>query len=83
LNTPFTTFDSILSKDHFDKEGLCPASGSETEVSRRQFVGRIEEVDAGRELRFKSTDQVSAFLAKCFDKAQQQERDPTSLCANE
>jgi hypothetical protein len=66
----------MLSKDHFDQEGLCPATGSETEVSRRQFVGRIEEVDTGRELRFKFTDEVSAFLAKCFDKAQQQEREP-------
>jgi hypothetical protein len=30
--------------------------GSETEAPRRHFVGFIEEVDTGRELRFRSTD---------------------------
>ena len=47
--------------------------GSETDAARRHFVGRIEEVDTGRELRFKSTDELLAFLAECFDKSRKQE----------
>lgn len=48
--------------------------GSETEAERRQFVGLIEEVDTGRELRFKSTEELLGFLAQCFDHAAQPER---------
>ena len=49
---------------------------SETEASQRNFVGCIEEVDTGRELRFKSTDELLSFLAECFEKGQQREREP-------
>ncbi len=48
--------------------------GYETEVSRRQFVGSIEEVDTGRELRFRSTEELLEFLAQCFEDAAQRER---------
>jgi hypothetical protein len=41
--------------------------GSETNTARGHFAGVIEEVDTGRELRFKSTDELLAFLAQCFD----------------
>src|SRR4030095_9158525 len=41
--------------------------GSETETARRHFEGCIEEVDTGRELRFRSTDELLEFLGKCFD----------------
>ena len=41
--------------------------GSQTDVARRHFEGCIEEVDTGRELRFKSTDELLEFLGKCFD----------------
>jgi hypothetical protein len=50
--------------------------GSETEVARRHFVGRIEEVDTGYELRFNSTDELLAFLAECFDKSGKRELEP-------
>ena len=50
--------------------------GSDTEASRRHFVGMIEEVDTGRELRFKSTDELLAFLAECFEKAKESQPEP-------
>jgi len=50
--------------------------GPETDVSRRHFVGRIEEIDTGRELRFKSTDELLAFLAECFDMSREREQEP-------
>ena len=43
-----------------------------TDVARRHFVGSIEEVDTGRELRFKSTDELLDFLVQCFGDAEQQ-----------
>jgi hypothetical protein len=46
--------------------------GAETEPARRHFVGSIEEVDTGRELRFKSTDELLAFLAQCFENEMKQ-----------
>jgi len=50
--------------------------GSETDVARRHFVGRIVEVDTGRELLFKSTDELLAFLAECFDESRKRELEP-------
>jgi hypothetical protein len=47
--------------------------GSETETARGHFVGCIEEVDTGRELRFRSTDELLGFLAQCFDDARRPE----------
>ena len=41
--------------------------GADTETARRHFEGFIEEVDTGRELRFRSTDELLEFLGKCFD----------------
>jgi hypothetical protein len=41
--------------------------GSQTQPSDRQFDGWIEEVDTGRELRFRSTDELLAFLALSFE----------------
>lgn len=49
---------------------------SETEASRRHFVGCIEEVDTGRELRFKSTEELLAFLAECFERGKHLELEP-------
>ena len=40
--------------------------GADTDPARLHFVGVIEEVDTGRELRFKSTDELLDFLAHCF-----------------
>ena len=42
--------------------------GAETDTARQHFVGVIEEVDTGRELRFKSTGELLAFLAQCFER---------------
>lgn len=39
-------------------------------------MGFIEEVDTGRELRFRSTDHLLAFLAECFDDAIEREQEP-------
>ena len=52
--------------------------GTDSDPSRRHFVGVIEEVDTGRELRFKSTDELLAFLAECFEreKSHQPEHGP-------
>ena len=57
--------------------------GSETETARRHFDGCIEEVDTGRELRFRSTDELLEFLGKCFDEALSGEREPVDRCGGE
>ena len=48
--------------------------GSETDAARRHFAGSVEEVDSGRELRFRSTEELLGFLAECFDDATPPER---------
>ena len=57
--------------------------GLQTDVGRRHFEGRIEEVDTGRELRFKSTEELLSFLGKCFEEAVRSGRDPHRRCAGE
>ena len=47
--------------------------GAETDAARQHFVGVIEEVDTGRELRFKSTGELLVFLAQCFERELKQE----------
>jgi hypothetical protein len=47
------------------------ASGTEPRHGR--FEGWIEEVDSGRELRFRSTEELLAFLSKCFDEARRRD----------
>jgi hypothetical protein len=37
--------------------------GPETDPEQKQFNGWIEEVDTGRELRFRSTDELLVFLS--------------------
>jgi hypothetical protein len=39
--------------------------GPETRAPERHFDGWIEEVDTGRELRFRSTDELLVFLSRC------------------
>jgi hypothetical protein len=51
--------------------------GAETEPARQHFVGSIEEVDTGQELRFKSTDELLAFLAQCFEREMRQHEPET------
>jgi len=40
--------------------------GAETKTRQKCFCGRIEEVDTGREIRFRSTQELLDFLAQCF-----------------
>ena len=53
--------------------------GADTDPARRHFVGLIEEVDTGRELRFKSTDELLEFLAKCFERETKLQPEDESL----
>ena len=48
---------------------------ADTDAARQHFVGFIEEVDTGRELRFKSTGELLAFLAQCFERECRQPED--------
>jgi hypothetical protein len=53
------------------KQAFVLQLGPETDPLKRHFEGHIEEVDTGRELRFKSTEDLLAFLAECFDEGKQ------------
>lgn len=56
------------------REAFVLTLGHETKTVHRQFVGVIEEVDTGRELRFKSTEELLEFLAQCFEDARRREK---------
>jgi len=45
--------------------------GSGTKPCQRQIEGWIEEVDTGRELRFRNTDELLVFLCQRFISAQE------------
>ena len=47
--------------------------GPETQTSQKHFVGQIEEVDTGRETRFRSTEELLTFLRDCYDLAKRRE----------
>jgi hypothetical protein len=49
--------------------------GPGTEPAKRHFEGSIEEVDTGRELRFRSAEELLAFLGECFDVARHRRRE--------
>jgi hypothetical protein len=53
------------------KQAFVLQLGPETDPQKRHFEGHIEEVDTGRELRFKTTEDLLAFLAECFDEGKQ------------
>jgi hypothetical protein len=40
---------------------------SDAQPTQGRLEGWIEEVDTGRELRFRSTEELLAFLARCFN----------------
>jgi hypothetical protein len=50
--------------------------GSDTDTAARELRGWIEEVDTGREMRFRSTDELMAFLSESFDLARDRDREP-------
>lgn len=41
----------------------------ETQSDQLSFIGWIEEVDTGREVRFNSTKELLCFLGTCFEEA--------------
>lgn len=41
---------------------------SDSDPKQRRFAGWIEEVDSGREFRFRSTEELLAFLAACLER---------------
>jgi len=57
--------------------------GAETETARHHFEGYIEEVDTGRELRFRSTKELLEFLGTCFDEALSKGPRPYDRCGGE
>jgi hypothetical protein len=54
--------------------------GAETNPSKREFVGYVEEVDTGRELRFNTTEELLTFFAECFDRADKDDADSNNPC---
>lgn len=50
--------------------------GPETRPAQRLFVGWIEDVDTGRERRFRSTDELLEFLGECFAHAERRDDAP-------
>jgi hypothetical protein len=47
--------------------------GPDTSPAEGRFVGWIEEVDTGRERRFRSADELMTFLGECFDLARRRD----------
>jgi hypothetical protein len=45
----------------------------DTQPHERHYNGWIEEVDTGREFRFRSTDELLTFLGECFERARDRE----------
>jgi hypothetical protein len=54
------------------KQAYVVKLGSETNPAKREFVGWVEQVDTGRELRFTSTEELLTFLAECFARGKPQ-----------
>jgi hypothetical protein len=50
--------------------------GPETKPEQRHLDGWVEDVDTGRDARFRSTEELLTFLSDCFDLAQRSEPEP-------
>ena len=84
MNAGFTTSDPTPAYAvRVMRQAFVLQLGSKTESARRHFEGFIEEVDTGRELRFRSTDEMLEFLGKCFDQALSKGREPDAGCGGE
>jgi hypothetical protein len=59
------------------REAFVPRLGGDSDPAQRRFIGWIEEVDTGRELHFKSTDELLTFLAKCLEATRRPDRPST------
>jgi hypothetical protein len=49
--------------------------GPETDIATGRFEGCVEEVDTGKELRFKSAAELLAFLGQCYQQASNRRRE--------
>jgi hypothetical protein len=47
----------------------------QTDTARGQFEGRVEEVDTGNRLKFRSTEELLRFLAQSFAEALRREEE--------
>jgi hypothetical protein len=50
--------------------------GSDTRPDQQHYEGWIEEVDTGREVRFRSTDELLGFLGECFESIRRRDHAP-------
>ena len=58
------------------REAFVLRLGLETDPFKHHFEGWIEEVDTGEELRFRSTEDLLAFLGQRFNLARQRQSKP-------
>jgi hypothetical protein len=49
--------------------------GTETETARGHFEGRVEEVDTGKELKFRSTEELLSFIGQRYEEALRREQE--------
>jgi hypothetical protein len=49
--------------------------GPGTETARGQFEGSVEEVDTGKRLKYRSTEELLRFLGRTFEEALRRERE--------
>ena len=49
--------------------------GAKTETARGHFEGRVEEVDTGEELKFRSTEELLRFMGQRYEEALRRERE--------
>jgi hypothetical protein len=48
--------------------------GLQTDPARGQFEGTVEEVDTGKRLKFRSTEELLGFLGRSFEEILRRER---------
>jgi hypothetical protein len=73
LNGNFTLPDPAARyADLVKRQAFVVQLTTETRPSDRHFYGWIEEVDTGRELRFRSTEELLDFLGQCFERGQRE-----------
>src|SRR5262245_31677055 len=83
LNADFNgTFTSVGSRIRnllcVKRSAFVLQLGPDTDAGQKHFSGWIEEVDTGRELRFRSTDELLGFLSQSVagaDRGRQGNRD--------
>jgi hypothetical protein len=67
FNVTFTSTDGDPRNFHEMRRAFVLQLGPDTRAAQRHFDGWIEEVDTGRELRFRSTDELLSFLSQCAE----------------